>query len=287
MPDLRIKGIDVAKWEGLVNWKQARVNGARFAIAKASQWVADPRFAENWRNAKSEGFPRGAYHYLDWGLPETDQAKIFCDTMRGDWGEIPPCLDLEMDPRPYGLSAALVSGKAWNFLTYVEKITKRTPMIYTGYYFWNDWGSDGLGWARFPLWLPWYASEAWIRICSGGTGAPKPWKNWKFWQRTDRASGVAYGCQSMQVDENLFNGTEEDLAVFCGGTLPPVPVPLPGLNYVTLNACNVRSGPSIYYPITRVEKEGALVILKSTKITNTYIQLVDDNWITYSFLKQV
>ena len=283
-----IPGIDVSKWEGAVNWRQARANGARFAIVKTSQWVADPRFAENWRNAKAEGLPRGAYHYLDWGLSELTQAKIFCDTMRGDWGEIPPCLDLEMNPTPYGLSAALVSGRVWNFMTYVEEVTKRVPMLYVGYYYWNNWGSNDPGWAHFPLWLPWYASEAWIKICSisnTGTGAPKPWKNWRFWQRTDRASGVAYGTQSLGVDENLFNGTEADLAAFCGGFIPvPVPVSV-GLSYRTLNACNVRSGPSTYYPIVRVEKAGETVQLKNLIITNTYVQMIDNNWITYSFLK--
>ena len=287
MVDTRVPGIDVSHWQGLVNWEQAKRNGAKFMFAKASQWRIDPKFKENWKNAKLAGLPRGAYHYLDWGLSELTQAKIFCDAMNGDWGELPPVLDYEMNPLPFGLSADVAQGKAWNFVTEVEKITKKIPMIYTGYYHWNDWGSNKIGWARFPLWLPWYASEWYIRLrtlANTGTGAPKPWKQWTFWQRTDRANGTAYGCQSLQVDENLFDGDEIALAQFCGGSLP-IPVPLPvGLKFILKNNANVRSGPSTYYPVVRIEMAGAIIMLKSTTVTNTYAQLVDGNWITFSFL---
>ena len=117
---IRAQGIDTSHWEGLVNCPKVFANGADFLYVKASQWSADPCFAGTWKNAKGI-LPRGAYHYLDWGWSELKQAELFVKTMNGDWGELPPCLDLEMNPKPFGLTAALVSGKAWNFLTYVEK----------------------------------------------------------------------------------------------------------------------------------------------------------------------
>jgi len=290
MTDIRVKGIDVSHWQGLVNWEQAKRNGAKFMFAKASQWVIDPMFKENWKNAKAVGLPRGAYHYLDWGLSELTQAKIFCDAMDGDWGELPPVCDFEMDPKPFGLSAAVANGKLWNFVTQVEKLTHKIPMIYTGYYYWNDWGSTGINWARFPLWLPWYASELYIHLrtlTNTGTGAPKPWKDKDFWQRTDRANGIDYGCQSKQVDESLFKGDEITLAQFCGGSLPP-PTPQPvGLKFILKNNANIRSGPSTYYPVVRIEKTGTVITLKSTTVTNTYAQLIDGNWVTFSFLLPV
>jgi lysozyme len=239
---IRTKGLDISHWQGGFDPRIAYANGARFMYFKASQNVPDSRFAENWKKTKGI-MPRGAYHYLDWGWSEIEQAKLFVKTMAGDWGELPPCLDFEMYPAPYGLSAALCSGKAWNFVRYVEEATRRIPMIYTGYYFWNDWGSNNSGWAKYPLWLPWYASETWIKICTkGGTGAPKPWTNWTIWQTTDKANGLAYGVQSLNIDTNLFNGSETDLEKFCDGA--PV-LPPPPLTNVYMANCNprVRSTP--------------------------------------------
>jgi len=290
MADTRILGLDISHHQGVFNPYQAKSNGAKFVFIKASQWVEDHMFKENWKNVKAAGLPRGAYHYLDWGLSELKQAKIFCDAMNGDWGELPPVLDYEMNPLPFGLSADVAQGKAWNFMIEVERLTGKVPMVYTGYYHWNDWGSNKIGWARFPHWLPWYASEWYIKLrtlTNTGTGSPKPWTQWAFWQFTDRLNGIAFGCQSLQVDGNRFNGDEIALALFCGGSLP-VPVPLPvGLKFVLRNNANVRSGPSTYYPVVRVERAGAVILLKSASVTNTYAQMTDGNWITFSFLVPV
>ncbi len=217
---IRARGIDVSHWDGLVNYPKMLANGASFLYAKASQWAADPRFAENWKNAKGI-LPRGAYHFLDWGWSEIKQAELFVKTMDGDWGELPPVLDLEMNPAPYSLTAALISNKAWNFLKHVENTTGRIPMLYTGYYFWNSWGSNDIGWTHFPLWLAWYAPEWWVRV-------PKPWTKWTLWQDTDRADGLKFGCQSKGVDANWFNGTVAEMRAWLKiGQEAPIKPPIP------------------------------------------------------------
>jgi len=284
---MRTLGMDVSKWEGLINYPKAISEGIKYVIVKASQWVADPRFAENWKNAKDVGLIRGAYHYLDWGLSEITQAKKFVDTMGGDWGEIPPCLDLEMNPLPYGLNAEQVSGKAWNFVKEVEKLTGRIPMIYVGYYYWNSWGSNNLGWARYPLWLPWYATEAWIKICTkGGTGAPKPWTDWTFWQFTDRADGMKYGCQSLMVDMNWFNGSEDDLKKFIsGGSTPPIPPPTNN-KYVVAGvpiSANVRSSPGGAIVGTVIKGK----IVTGYELINGYRRIGINQWVWNAFLEKI
>jgi GH25 family lysozyme M1 (1,4-beta-N-acetylmuramidase) len=102
-----------------------------------------------------------------------------------------------------------------NFLSLVEKATGKIPMIYTGYYYWNSYGTKDAGWTHYPFWLAWYATEAYIHTKTGGTGAPLPWTNWSFWQYTDRADGEMFGCESASVDMNFFNGTIADLQSFC------------------------------------------------------------------------
>jgi len=241
---MKILGIDTSKWSGFMDWRLAVNNGAQFAYIKASQWDKDPRFTESWIN--SHGIlPRGAYHYLDWGWSETKQAELMVKILGADIGELPPCLDLEQDPAPYGLAPEMVCVKVRRFLDTLERLTGRIPIIYVGYYFWREWGSTADRWARYPLWLPWYAPMAYIQFRTGGTGAPKPWPNWTIWQFTSSGKGLAYGAQALRMDENQFNGTEADLAFFAGGA--PIPASLPPIADLYAANCSprVRSSPDL------------------------------------------
>ena len=204
---MRAQGIDVSVWDGIVDFAKAKAAGASFAFIKASQQVADAKFTINWKNSKGI-LPRGAYHYLDWRMSEILQANLFCSLLAGDPGELPPVLDLEMNPAPSGVMPNIVQSRAMNFLAAVEKATGKIPMIYTGYYYWVQWGSQSAGWSHYPLWLPWYATENVIK-------SPPPWKNWTFWQYTDRADGEMFGCQSKGVDMSFFNGTVAELQAYC------------------------------------------------------------------------
>jgi hypothetical protein len=168
-------------------------------------------------------------------------------------------LDLEVLPL-VGMTAAVVAGKAWNFLTYVEKMTGHVPMLYVGYYYWNDWGSNNLGWTHFPLWLPWYAWEIFVKT-------PKPWTHWNFWQPSAKWNGPAFGCQSLSVDGNYFNGSVDDLKKFTSGMpLPaptPTPAPVPQANTYRINAGvnpNVHSG-SGGGPVIGYLLSGTLVVV--------------------------
>jgi len=217
----RALGLSVSKWDGLVDYQKAKQAGVSFVIAKASQWVADPRFKENQKNAKEAGLLRGFYHFLDWGLSEIKQADIFVETMGGDWGELPPCMDYEMKNFAlYGLNRDQAQGKAWNFVSRVEKLTGKLPMIYAGYYSWIEMGSPAIGWARYPLWEACYSAEIFVRI-------PPPWKRWEFWQFTGKADGTKYGTQSLDAELNWFNGTEAELQAFANVTPPTHPAICP------------------------------------------------------------
>jgi GH25 family lysozyme M1 (1,4-beta-N-acetylmuramidase) len=272
-----LEGIDTSKWEGKLDPIKAVTAGSTFLYVKVSQWGMDQRFQETWNGAK--GFmPRGGYHYLDWGLDWLSQARMFCDFLRPDPGELPPCLDLEMKPFA-GMRATDVSTRAWNFIQYVEQALGKTPMVYVGYYYWNDWGSNDPKWAKYPLWLPWYTAFQFI------VRVPKPWTNWLFWQNTDRADGQKYGCQSLQVDHNFFSGDQTALAKLAGGILPPVVLP-PSLPYRVITPCNIRSGPSTAYALLTTAKVGDVLQIKTPlTVVNTYVQLTNNTWVTFKFLQ--
>lgn len=219
----RAHGIDVSVWQDAnstpqkVNFDKAVLNGADFVFIKASQLILDEDFIWNWKAAKDSGLLRGAYHYLDWRKSELEQAKLFCDVLAADPGELPPVCDFE--ERRNAPPADIARGKLWNFVTYVEKQLGKVPMIYTGYYYWYEFGSIAEAWAKYPLWLAWWAKESVVKV-------PKPWKKWTFWQYGEKGDGLAFGCESKQVDVNWYNGTREELYAWANPQQPSfVPCP--------------------------------------------------------------
>ena len=264
----RTFGVDVSLWNGNVNFVKMAAAGANFVFCKASQQITDIRFVENWKGARDAGLLRGAYHYLDWRKSEMVQAQLFVSLLKSDPGELPPVLDLEMNPAPYGLTAALVSGKAWNFMTFVERELGRTPMLYSGYPYWNSWGSNNISWTHFPFWLAWYEPEWYIRFRGKGTGAPLPWKNWAFWQYKVGGNGPYYGSSGLNIDMNVFNGSLADLKKFAVGT-PVIPPTVLGWFKVTSLTLKVFAGPADTYrqvatPLPKDRLVNVLSLLTST-----------------------
>jgi lysozyme len=265
----RALGCDISSWEGNVDFHKMVANGASFVYIKASQLSADPEFAISWHNAKGV-LLRGAYHYLDFGQDELVQAKLFCNLLATDKGELPPCLDFEDDPQGIeysSLTKAIRVQKAYNFLQYVEKTLGVIPAIYSGFFYWGSYGNTASVFARYPLWEPWYASESIVKT-------PAPWIHWTFWQYTSHADGKAFGCQSLGVDTNWFNGTVAELNAWANHAPAPVPAPIPApvpppapvpspapvgtkftwgtANGAPVQAVNVRGGPSANFPIVKI-----------------------------------
>jgi lysozyme len=296
----RALGTDVSFWNSSVDFNKMVKAGAAFCYAKASQLYPDSRFREYWSEMKSAGILRGAYHYLDWRASELTQAKLFTDTMGGDWGELPPVLDLEMNPAPtsltiaaeqnfgmnmayhmnptlspekelpehlmlaslYSLTPSEIQGKVWNFLQAVENITKKVPMIYSGYYYWLQWMTPNIGWSRYPFWLAWYASEVYVKV-------PPPWSRWTIWQYSGNGPGPQYGSTGLSIDMNYFNGTVDELHTFSNVPVtPPIPTPIPTPTppqptpvhklYYTTVRMNVRSSPEVPWPDSKGNIIGTL-----------------------------
>jgi lysozyme len=280
----RAIGTDVSFWNGKVDFVKMAAAGASFVFIKASELYADSKFATFWPAAKDAGLLRGAFHYLNWNKSELEQATLFCALLTNDVGELPPVLDVEADPALHNLSAAEVRGKVWNFLNAVEQATGKVPMLYSGYYYWKQWGDTNAGWTKYPFWLPWYASENIIKV-------PPPWAKWNFWQFTSNGSGPTYGSQSLSMDLNYFNGTVDELRAFAHAPAPsPLPQPGPGqpryLDYRTLNAINVRLQPiALAGNFVRTTAVGEVLHVKDPEVAqNGYAQLTDETWVWKAYI---
>jgi lysozyme len=199
-----------------IDFAKMRANGASFVIIRAGQnrWT-DPDFVDNWKNAKGI-LPRGAYFYLDSRVSIRGQAKLFADLLRFDPGELPWTVDFEQIAQvKYGIPQLTIT-QLNGFLTYMDEYLPTPPdrqMIYTGYYFWKDWGSKNAEWAQHPLWIARYKADAPL--------VPPPWTTWTFWQFADTGDGKKLGCESNAVDLDYFNGSEKDFADYFNGSENP------------------------------------------------------------------
>ena len=192
-----IRGIDVSKYQGTIDWSQVATAGLSFVFIKASQGITsvDPELSANWSGAQTAGLLRGAYHFYQPGDDPTQQAQHFLATAPSGIGDLPPVLDIETAG---SLSPAEIVQGVATWLDVVQKATGRAPILYTSPGFWKTLGATQLG--AYPLWVAEYGVSSPI--------VPAGWSRWTFWQYSE--SGTVAGIQGA-VDLDLFQGSLEEL----------------------------------------------------------------------------
>ena len=203
-------GPDVASYQHpsgvTIDWTAAAASGSSFAFVKATEGTTytNPYFTQDWSALAAAGLIRGAYHYA---RPSSTvgsaaaQAQYFANTVGSfaDLGDLPPVLDLEQTG---GLTPVNLVAWTQQYLTAVQSITGRTPILYTYPNFWHNSMADSTAFGGYPLWLASYSSTA---------PAPLPgWNAWTFWQYTSQ--GTVPGITG-NVDVSQFAGTMDDLKV--------------------------------------------------------------------------
>jgi GH25 family lysozyme M1 (1,4-beta-N-acetylmuramidase) len=209
-------GVDVSHWQGTIAWSQVDNAGIQFAFMKATEGTnyTDSMLARNWAATQQVGIYRGAYHFARPSVGSAPaQARYFVSKV-GSFkqpGVLPPVLDLEATG---GLGPAALRTWVSTWLTTVEDLTGRTPILYFSPSFWETNLGNSTAFTRYPLWIAHYTTASAPRVPGG-------WSTWTFWQRTSsgRVSGIAG-----DVDMNRFNGTTAQLAKLAwtsGGTTTP------------------------------------------------------------------
>jgi lysozyme len=201
-------GPDVASYQhpsgAPIDWSAVAAGGSSFAFVKATEGTtyANPYFAPDWSGLATAGLVRGAYHYA-WPSSTVGsaaaQARYFVDTAGSlvTLGDLPPVLDLEQSG---GLAPADLVAWTQQYLTAVQTLTGRTPILYTNPSFWLNDMADSTHFGQYPLWLASYSSTP---------PAPLPgWTAWTFWQYT--SSGSIPGITG-NVDISQFAGTLDQL----------------------------------------------------------------------------
>ncbi len=202
----RVRGIDVSKWQGKINWASVATNSVvnvRFAVCRASVGsTIDYTFRCNVEEAANNGIIVGSYHYLNVSTPVGLQATTYIKALRQAGmlpgrtlrpGCLPPVLDVEDGVRK--------PNDLLHFLELVQTQTRVCPWVYTMYGWWN--GEDGPGldrrFSRYPLWVADWTPPV---------DLPLPWEDWIVYQETNR--GSVPGIEG-NVDIDVFNGDQETL----------------------------------------------------------------------------
>jgi len=198
---LPVHGIDVSRYQGVIDFRAARRAGTRFVFMKATEGAdyIDPNFKENWYGARAAGVPRGAYHFMAWCSLARDQAAWFKRNVPADGDALPPVLDLEWNNSSsckHSHAREDVLEKIHLMLVEMEAHTGKMPIIYTDINFHRD-----------ILAGEHFENAFWLR-----STAAKPYKRyhnraWSFWQWTQ--TGTVPGIRG-EVDRNAFYGTETD-----------------------------------------------------------------------------
>ena len=187
-----IKGIDVSRWQGVIDWTKVAADGVRYAFVKATEGVTgvDAKLKANALGANAAGVKVGYYHYA---RPENNEAvaeaRHFAAAVAGYPCHWPLALDVEGEASKLGAVALTRWCEA--FLTELERASGRRAMIYSGASFVKTYlGKELAGW---PLWIAHYGVD---KPMSNPT-----WDRWSVFQYSDK--GRVAGIQG-NVDLNAM-----------------------------------------------------------------------------------
>lgn len=198
-----VEGIDVSKWQGEIDWDAVAGDGIGFAFIRTSHGlgILDEWYDFNWSEARRVGVRRGTYQYFSPADDAIAQADLLLERMGPlEDGDLPPVLDVEASDglAPEAIVAAI---HAWS--DRVTEVLGVAPIIYTAKYFWQDSVGAPDDFLDQSLWVANYGVECPL--------IADPWPRWDFWQYT--STGAVAGI-SGNVDRDVWNGTEEDLAEY-------------------------------------------------------------------------
>jgi len=231
-----IKGIDVSRYQGTIDWPAVAGAGYKFAIIRCSvgNYYIDPTFETNWDGAKAAGLQVGAYHVVRADNSVDSQLLKLRGILDGN---DPKLIVLDAEVTPAGMTQQDIErahywmGRRVREHFFSGSLKPRT-WFYSAVWWWNpkiglqDWvKEDLLGW-----WMAAYGANngqpAWIE--PPASVIPLGWPRWDCWQYTSR--GVVPGIVD-NVDLNLM---KDEVFAELWGQAPPPPPPPPPPDTVTL-----------------------------------------------------
>ena len=196
-----VRGVDVSRYQGGIDWPVIAGQGIDFAFIKATEGSShvDPRFAANLAGATGSGLRAGAYHFFSFESAGATQADNVIRQVPDDQELLPVVVDLEFygrfwtDPPP-------VDEVRRDLGVLLERLVEhygKRPIVYTTGEAYNRYLSG-----TFP------DVDIWIRDIWRAP-ALADGRAWTFWQFTDRHRLDGYQGEEPFIDLNVFAGDRE------------------------------------------------------------------------------
>ncbi len=210
---MEFKGIDVSKWQGVIDWQKVKNSGVQFAIiregyGKENPAQIDKKFEDNYSGAKSVGIGVGIYHYSYADSPEDaiKEAEFCLKNIKGKQFEFPIVFDIE-DKEQLKLNNFQRTEICKSFCETIEKEGYYVA-IYCNLNWYNNYlNKEDL--KNYDLWL-----AQW--------GASKPSVSCGIWQYSDQGSisgingnvdlNIAFKNYSDIIKSNHLNGFSDNLS---------------------------------------------------------------------------
>lgn len=237
-----LRGIDVSKHQGNVNWSHVKADGVKFAIIRAGYGKEasqkDVQFENNYAGCKSNGVPVGVYWYSYATTPEEarKEAAVCLSVIKGKTFEYPVYFDIE-ESKVLALGKSACTAIAKAFLETVEKAGYFVG-IYSSKSHLETYFTDEIR-ARYAVWVAHYGVSK--TTYSGQLG---------MWQHT--STGKVYGIDG-NVDMNVCYVDypsvikKKGLNGFKPASAKPAPAnPAPAKKWVKGQAVKIRSNTPLF-----------------------------------------
>lgn len=164
---MTLKGIDVSRWQGKIDWTQVKKDGVEFAMIRGGygENQVDSRFHENARGANAAGIPMGIYWFSYALNPEMAQkeAGYAVELARQYQVSWPIAYDFEYDSVAYAekngviITRSLATRMAKAFCEEVKKLGY-IPMFYANLEYLEQYFDRSQ--LPYDLWYAQYGSTA-------------------------------------------------------------------------------------------------------------------------------
>lgn len=189
----RVLGIDISAHNGKVNFKELSNTNVKFVLMKATEDTEfkDPKFEDNFMQARENNFCVGAYHFFNFTADGVAQARNFLNSIQSKDLDLPVVIDVEQHGNTRFYMTSNVIRRLQDMIDELA-VNERNVMIYTNKDGYEKFIKDNF--EDYPLWL-----------CS--FVEPSDSINWHIWQYSHW--GEVEGIDG-DVDLNTFYGNEQD-----------------------------------------------------------------------------
>lgn len=201
-----VKGIDVAKWNGMIDWGKVKTAGIEFAILKVinKQCREEDSFSRNYAGASAKGLSIGVYNYSYATTIEMAQnaAGKVLQVLAGKKLQCRIWLDVE-DKCQQGIGHKLI-----DIIKAYQKIIEDAGYefgIYTGLYFYNTYIKPYASELKCRFWIARYPSGAKVMVSYNPPEGKKPGIRHALWGWQYSSKGSVPGITG-DVDLDLYYG---------------------------------------------------------------------------------